>query len=57
MGGFLVFISLWGFDFEIVKIKIVYFMMIDKVKFCIFVILGDRLEYYLEVLKYKGMIW
>lgn len=32
-------------------------MMIDKVKFCIFVILGDKLEYYLEVLKYKGMIW
>ncbi len=56
-GGFLAFTSLWGFNPEIAKTKIVYFMTIDKVKFRIPVTPGDRLEYHLEVLKHKGMIW
>ncbi|AFI05967.1 3-hydroxyacyl-ACP dehydratase FabZ [Helicobacter cetorum] len=56
-GGFLAFTSLWGFDPEMAKTKIVYFMTIDKVKFRIPVVPGDRLEYHLEVLKHKGMIW
>ncbi|AFI03512.1 3-hydroxyacyl-ACP dehydratase FabZ [Helicobacter cetorum] len=56
-GGFLAFTSLWGFDPEVARRKIVYFMTIDKVKFRVPVVPGDRLEYHLEVLKHKGMIW
>ncbi|PAF49470.1 3-hydroxyacyl-[acyl-carrier-protein] dehydratase FabZ [Helicobacter sp. 12S02232-10] len=56
-GGVLAFISTWGDDIAMAEDKIVYFMTIDKVKFRIPVVPGDRLEYELNVLKHKGSVW
>ncbi len=56
-GGLLAFVSVWGEDFEEAKNKIVYFMTIDRVKFRIPVVPGDRLEYCLNVMKNKGAVW
>ncbi len=56
-GGVLAFISTWGDDIAAAESKIVYFMTIDRVKFRIPVVPGDRLEYHLEVLKHKGPVW
>lgn len=56
-GGILAFISTWGDDTSVAENKIVYFMTIDRVKFRIPVVPGDRLEYQLNVLKHKGTVW
>ncbi|MCE3040108.1 3-hydroxyacyl-ACP dehydratase FabZ [Helicobacter anatolicus] len=56
-GGILAFVSTWGEDYEAAKGKIVYFMTIDRVKFRIPVIPGDRLIYKLSVIKNKGAVW
>ncbi|WP_041913008.1 3-hydroxyacyl-ACP dehydratase FabZ [Helicobacter mustelae] len=56
-GGILAFVSTWGEDFDAAEDKIVYFMTIDRVKFRIPVIPGDRLEYKLSVIKNKGPVW
>lgn len=56
-GGILAFISMFGKDFSSADGKIVYFMTIDKVKFRVPVVPGDRLEYQVEVLKQKGSVW
>ncbi|PAF47759.1 3-hydroxyacyl-[acyl-carrier-protein] dehydratase FabZ [Helicobacter sp. 12S02634-8] len=56
-GGILAFVSTWGDDVAMAEDKIVYFMTIDKVKFRIPVVPGDRLEYQLKVLKHKGAVW
>lgn len=56
-GGLLAFISVWGDDVAVAESKIVYFMTIDKVKFRVPVIPGDKLEYELNVLKNKGNVW
>lgn len=56
-GGLLAFISTWGDDVSVAENKIVYFMTIDKVKFRVPIIPGDKLEYELNVLKNKGSVW
>lgn len=56
-GGILAFVSMFGEDFTLAEKKIVYFMTIDRVKFRIPVVPGDRLEYEVEVLKQKGNVW
>ncbi|PAF43005.1 3-hydroxyacyl-ACP dehydratase FabZ [Helicobacter sp. 11S03491-1] len=56
-GGILAFVSTWGDDLSVAEEKIVYFMTIDKVKFRIPVVPGDRLEYQINVLKHKGTVW
>ncbi len=56
-GGVLAFVSSWGDNIEAAENKIVYFMTIDRVKFRVPVVPGDRLEYRLEVLKHRGDIW
>lgn len=56
-GGVLAFMSMWGDDLAAAEDKIVYFMTIDKVKFRVPVVPGDRLEYRLEVIKNKGAVW
>lgn len=56
-GAALAFISNWGYNFDDMKDKIVYFMGIDKAKFRSVVSPGDRLFYKLDVLKTKGKIW
>lgn len=56
-GGILAFVSMFGDDFSLAEGKIVYFMTIDRVKFRIPVVPGDRLEYRVEVIKQKGAIW
>ncbi|PAF44794.1 3-hydroxyacyl-ACP dehydratase FabZ [Helicobacter sp. 11S02596-1] len=56
-GGLLAFVSTWGDDIAAAEDKIVYFMTIDKVKFRIPVVPGDRLEYQLSVIKHKGTVW
>ncbi len=56
-GGVLAFVSTWGNDMGAAKDKIVYFMTIDRVKFRVPVVPGDRLDYHLEVLKHKGSVW
>lgn len=56
-GGVLAFVSTWGDDISAAESKIVYFMTIDRVKFRIPVVPGDRLDYHLEVLKHKGAVW
>jgi 3-hydroxyacyl-[acyl-carrier-protein] dehydratase len=55
-GGLLAFVSMSdeGKDMEG---KIVYFMSIDKAKFRVPVVPGDRLEYRLNVIKHRGDIW
>lgn len=56
-GGVLAFVSMFGDDIKAAENKIVYFMTIDRVKFRVPVTPGDRLEYYLSVLKHKGAVW
>jgi len=56
-GGVLAFVSMWGDDMEAGANKIVYFMTIDRAKFRVPVVPGDKLMYRLEVLKHKGAIW
>lgn len=56
-GGLLGFVSMSGHNYEEAKNKIVYFMTIDKVKFRIPVVPGDRLEYRVSVIKSKGAVW
>lgn len=56
-GGVLAFVSAWGEDIDKAKDKIVYFMTIDRVKFRVPVVPGDRLEYRLSVIKNKGAVW
>ena len=56
-GGLLAFVSVWGDNYEEAKSKIVYFMTIDRVKFRVPVVPGDRLEYRLEVIKNRGAVW
>ena len=55
-GGILAFYSAYGDEVE-AENKLVYFMSIDRAKFRSMVRPGDRLEYKLEVLKYKGKVW
>lgn len=56
-GGLLAFVSMFGEDYSIAENKIVYFMTIDRVKFRVPVVPGDRLVYKVSVLKNKGAIW
>ncbi|PAF53772.1 3-hydroxyacyl-[acyl-carrier-protein] dehydratase FabZ [Helicobacter sp. 13S00482-2] len=56
-GGLLAFVSTWGDDLSMAEDKLVYFMTIDKVKFRIPVVPGDRLEYEINVIKHKGTVW
>ncbi|RDU70043.1 3-hydroxyacyl-[acyl-carrier-protein] dehydratase FabZ [Helicobacter cholecystus] len=56
-GGLLAFISMFGDNYSIAENKIVYFMTIDRVKFRIPVVPGDRLIYKVDVIKNKGAIW
>lgn len=56
-GGILAFCSGYGDKVEEVEDKIVYFMSIDRAKFRAMVLPGDRLDYKLEVIKYKGKVW
>lgn len=56
-GGLLAFVSMFGHDTKEAENKIVYFMTIDKVKFRIPVLPGDKLVYRLHVLKHKGNVW
>ncbi|WP_305862323.1 3-hydroxyacyl-ACP dehydratase FabZ [Helicobacter cholecystus] len=56
-GGLLAFISMFGDNYFIAENKIVYFMTIDRVKFRIPVVPGDRLIYKVDVIKNKGAIW
>ena len=56
-GGVLAFKSASEAEQEAAKDKVVYFMSIDKCKFRNPVRPGDRLEYYLEVIKHRGNIW
>lgn len=56
-GAALAFISTWGYSFDDMKNKIVYFMGIDRAKFRAVVSPGDRLFYKLDVLKTKGKVW
>ena len=55
-GGLLSFQSM-GLTKEEAKLKVVYFMSIDKAKFRKPVRPGDRLEYRVSVIKQKGAIW
>lgn len=56
-GGILAFYSAYGDDVDKVDNKLVYFMSIDRAKFRSMVRPGDKLEYKLEVVKYKGKVW
>ncbi len=56
-GGILGFVSMYGYNYEEAGNKIVYFMTIDKVKFRIPVVPGDRLEYRVNTIKSKGAVW
>jgi 3-hydroxyacyl-[acyl-carrier-protein] dehydratase len=55
-GGLLAFASMPDEDKDM-EGKIVYFMSIDKAKFRVPVVPGDRLEYRLNVIKHRGDIW
>ncbi len=55
-GGVLAFESLPKENIESSD-KIVYFMSIDKAKFRVPVVPGDRLEYRMKVLRKKGNVW
>ena len=56
-GVILAFYSAYGDKVDEAENKLVYFMSIDRAKFRSMVRPGDRLEYKLEVLKYKGKVW
>ncbi|MGP1579692.1 MAG: 3-hydroxyacyl-ACP dehydratase FabZ [Wolinella sp.] len=56
-GGVLAFVSMFGEEATNKEDKIVYFMSIDRAKFRVPVVPGDRLVYRLSVLKQKGGIW
>jgi len=56
-GGVLAFKSMEDLAPEDIENKVVYFMSIDKAKFRSPVTPGDRLDYYIEVLKNRGKTW
>jgi 3-hydroxyacyl-[acyl-carrier-protein] dehydratase len=56
-GGVLAFKSMGEISIEELESKVVYFMSIDKAKFRVPVIPGDRLEYHIDVMKNKGAVW
>lgn len=56
-GGLLAFVSMFGEDYSIAENKIVYFNVIDRVKFRSPVVPGDKLVYKVSVIKNKGAVW
>jgi len=56
-GGILAFKSMDNMTDEEAANKVVYFMSIDKAKFRAPVRPGDKLEYRIEMIKQKGVIW
>ena len=56
-GGILACVSMWGVEDSSCHNKIVYFMSIDRAKFRISIVPGDKLVYKLSVIKHKGPVW